>query len=107
MGYHWVDGGAIFDNVLDPAHPEAYVYAPSNDGTLHLAALEYIVPKEAWDATHDSPPNLFGPQFPFDETGYPNRYGLPAFYSQHVWIWKNNPAGTTMMWNPDVHCPGA
>ena len=107
MGYHWVDGGAVFDGgVLDPAHPEAYVYAPSNDGTLHLAALEYIVIKADWDATHDSRPELF-PGFPFDETPANNRYGLPAFYAQHVWIWDHNPAGMTMMWNPTVHCPAA
>ena len=34
-----------------------------------------------------------------------NRYGLPAFYSLHAWIWKHNPAGPFEMWNPDVHCP--
>ena len=29
---------------------------------------------------------------------------LAAFYSQHVWAWKRNPAGPLAMWNPNVHC---
>jgi hypothetical protein len=23
----------------------------------------------------------------------PNRFGLPAFYTLHVWAWKDNPPG--------------
>jgi hypothetical protein len=34
-------------------------------------------------------------------TTAPNRYGLPAFYSLHAWVWKPNPAGQYAMWNPD------
>jgi hypothetical protein len=33
-----------------------------------------------------------------------NRFGLPAFYSLHVWVWKHNPKGTFEPWNPQVHC---
>jgi hypothetical protein len=22
----------------------------------------------------------------------------------HIWLWKNNPAGTLEMWNPNVNC---
>jgi len=45
---------------------------------------------------------LFGQQFDVTDAG--NRYGLPAFYSLHAWVWKRNPAGTFAMWNPKVHC---
>jgi hypothetical protein len=38
-------------------------------------------------------------------TKAPNRFGLPAFYSLHVWVWKHSPAGMFAMWNPTVHCP--
>ena len=34
----------------------------------------------------------------------PNRFGLPAFYTLHVWAWKDNPNGTFVNWNPDVSC---
>ena len=34
----------------------------------------------------------------------PNRFGLPAFYTLHVWAWKDNPRGTFTNWNPAVSC---
>jgi hypothetical protein len=104
MGVHFVKGPLVADPALDIRHPEALVYAPDRDGTLRLAALEFIVDKAAWDAHHSGPPRLFGGRA-FDLTPAPNRFGLDAFYSQHVWIWKNNPAGVLAMWNPLVHCP--
>jgi hypothetical protein len=79
------------------------VYAPGRDGTLTLAAVEYVVIKSAWDQTHTAPPKLFGHEF--NVTDSPNRFGLDPFYSLHVWVWKHNPAGTFQMWNPRVTCP--
>ena len=34
---------------------------------------------------------LFGHEFHLVEAG--NRYGLPAFYELHTWIWHPNPSG--------------
>ena len=34
----------------------------------------------------------------------PNRYGLPAFYTLHVWAWKPNPTGAFVNWHSDVSC---
>ena len=34
----------------------------------------------------------------------PNRFGLKAFYTLHVWAWKDNPNGAFVNWNPDVSC---
>ena len=34
----------------------------------------------------------------------PNRFGLPAFYTLHVWAWKDNPNGAFVNWHPDVSC---
>ena len=102
MGVHYAKGPLVGDGKLSPTTPEAVVYAPTN-GKLRLAALEYVVFKSAWDAHHSSPPSLFGHKFDFTPKG--NRYGLPAFYSLHAWIYKHNPSGTYTMWNPEVHCP--
>ena len=104
MGVHFVKGPLVADPGLAIRTPEALVYAPDRDGTLRLAALEFIVDKAAWDAHHSEPPRLFDGRS-FDLTTAPNRFGLAPFYSQHVWIWKNNPAGVLSMWNPQVHCP--
>jgi hypothetical protein len=104
MGYHYANGGLIFDNgVLDAATPEAVVYAPTQGGNTQVVALEYIVPKADWDADHTSAPELFAGH-PFMVTDAPNRFGLPAFYSQHVWIGRGNPLGNLAMWNPAIHC---
>ena len=34
-----------------------------------------------------------------------NRYGLPAFYELHLWLWKPNSEGMFDDWNPKVVCP--
>jgi hypothetical protein len=103
MGVHWAKPALVGDGKLDALHPEALVYAPGRDGTLSLAAVEYVILKADWDAHHKHVPRLYGARF--DTTKAPNRYGLPAFYSLHVWVWKANPAGTFAMWNPRVTCP--
>jgi hypothetical protein len=103
MGVHYVNPKLVANPAIHPKAPEALVYAPGRDGTLHLAALEFIVDKAAWDAGHHGRPQLFRGHR-FDGTSAPNRYGLAPFYSQHVWIWKHNSAGLLAMWNPAVHC---
>ena len=103
MGVHYVDGDLVGDPAINARQPEAVVYRPTASGRLRLAAAEYVVIKSAWDADHAAPPSLFGHEFMV--TDAPNRYGLPAFYSLHVWARDQNPDGTFAMWNPDVVCP--
>jgi hypothetical protein len=88
------------DGTVEAAQPEALVYEPRNNGTLKLVALEYLVFEEAWEG--DEPPALFGQEFDYVPAG--NRYGLPAFYALHAWIWKPNPSGLLYAWNPNVDC---
>jgi len=103
MGVHWANSTLVGDPAIVAGEPEALVYAPGADGTLTLAAVEYVVLKSAWDAKHSQPPRLFGHKFDFTQA--PNRYGLPPFYALHVWVWEHNPAGTFAPWNPKVTCP--
>jgi hypothetical protein len=100
MGYHWVDIGNLLDGQLDRNDPEAIVYEKRPNGSYHLVALEYIVTQDAWGS---APPELFAGH-PFMSTSATNRFGLPAYYSQHVWVGKGNPDGNLAMWNPAVHC---
>ena len=102
MGIHYVNGNRVGRPNIVPTRPEAVLYAPDRHGRLHLAAVEYVVVKADWDATHQRPPHLFGHEFNFSDA--PNRFGLPPFYSLHVWAFKHNPAGMFEMWNPTVHC---
>jgi hypothetical protein len=105
MGIHYANSTLVGDPSIDAATPEALVYEPQAHGKLRLVALEYVVFKDAWDATHSAPPSLFGQTFNFTDS--PNRFGLPAFYSLHAWVWKHNPAGMFAMWNPNVSCSPA
>jgi hypothetical protein len=102
MGIHYVKGSLVQAGTIDAARPQALVYERMPDGRLQLAALEYVVLQGGWDAAHGAPPSLFGEKFML--TPADNRYGLPAFYSLHAWIWKDNPTGMFSMWNPSVNC---
>ena len=104
MGVHYANGSLV-DGKIRLRHPEALVYRFTVNGHLKLAALEYLVVRRAWRAAHPTGrPSLFGHRFNLTPAG--NRFGLPAFFSLHAWVWDTNPAGRFTMWNPTVHCPG-
>ena len=96
MGFHYINVD-LLDLTLDPLQPEALVYAPGQDGRLHLAAVEYVVPAELWDAEYDEPPTVLGQHLHLNE-----ELGI---YALHAWIWHHNPAGMFEDWNPRVSCP--
>lgn len=102
MGVHYVNGALVASGQIDALKPQALVYEPMENGQLRLVAVEYIAFQQPWDAKHSMAPMLFGQMFML--TTAPNRYGIPAFYSLHAWIWKHNPSGMFSMWNPTVHC---
>jgi hypothetical protein len=99
MGVHQVNM-SLLDGTIDATAPEALVYEPRNDGSLKLVALEYVVFQADWKGS--SPPELFGKEFVLIPS--PNRFGLPAFYALHAWLWKPNPSGLLATWNPNVTC---
>jgi hypothetical protein len=102
MGVHYVKNDLVGDATVNAATPEALVYEPRRGRRLRLVAVEYVVFQDQWDAAHDSPPRLFGRRFMLVPS--PNRYGLPAFYELHAWLWKHNPRGMFDDWNPRVSC---
>jgi hypothetical protein len=109
MGLHYLNpalASELFDAAavpaIDASTPELLVYAPGPSGQVRLVALEYLTLKASWDATHAAPPVLFGQSF--DETAAGNRYGLPAFYSLHAWVWNPNPTDLFAPYNPNVSC---
>lgn len=100
MGVHFVNGALVGDGVITAATPEALVYQPLANGKMRLVAVEYIVFYSMWAGA--SKPSLFGQEFTL--IGSTNRYGIPAFYELHAWIWQNNPSGTFKDWNPSRSC---
>ena len=104
MGIHYAKPALVGDGKLDVDTPEALVYQPLAGGKLSLAAVEYVVLKKDWDKVYNNRPVMFGHTFNFTPAG--NRFGLPAYYSLHVWLFKHNPSGQFSMWNPLVKCGG-
>lgn len=102
MGFHYANIPLLLDPALDPLRPEVLMYERSASGKLALVGAEYIVDQRTWDAMHAQPPVLFGHPFHLVRDG--NRYGLPAFYELHLWLWKPNRNGLFNDWNPAVHC---
>jgi len=102
MGVHYVNGALVADGKVSASEPELVVYEPLKNGGQRLVAAEYVVFQAAWDAQHDEAPSLFGREFELVKAG--NRYGLPAFYELHAWLWKHNPSGFFEDWNPRVTC---
>ena len=102
MGMHFVNGPLVMDGELDATHPEIVIYEPQPNGRLKLIGADYLVLADAWNANHASPPELMGQLFHLFDA--PNRFGLPAFYTLHVWAWKENPTGTFVNWHSNVSC---
>ena len=102
MGLHFVNFSLVADGRLDVTRPELVIYEQLPSGHLKLTGVEFLVLKDQWDTSHAEPPQLMGQLFHLNNT--PNRYRLPAFYSLHVWAWKENPFGTYVNWHPNVSC---
>jgi hypothetical protein len=104
MGLHYVNFPLVADGKIDAATPEIVLYEPASNGRLRITGADYLVFAADWDKTHTSAPELNGQFFHFFDA--PNRFGLPPFYTLHVWAWKDNPLGTFTNWNPSVSCDG-
>lgn len=103
MGMHFVNFPLVESGVLDARRPQIVIYEPTREGKLKLIGADFLVIASQWDAAHPgNPPQLMGQLFHYFES--PNRFGLPAFYTLHVWAWKENPNGAFVNWHPNVSC---
>jgi len=105
MGLHFINMDLVGKGVIDPTKPQIILYEPTADGRLKLTGADFLVDAQQWDSdkTHKpGPPELMGQLFHYFES--PNRFGLKAFYTLHVWAWKDNPNGAFVNWHPAVSC---
>ena len=105
MGLHFINMDLVGKGIIDPAKPQIILYEPTADGPLQLTGADFLVDAQQWDSekTHKpGPPELMGQLFHYFES--PNRFGLKAFYTLHVWAWKDNPNGAFVNWHPNVSC---
>ena len=105
MGLHYVNLPLVLDDVLDPTRPEIVIYEPTPGGKLPLTGADFLVFADTCSESHPgTTPQMMGQLLHFFEA--PNRFGLPPFYTLHVWAWKDNPNGTFVNWHPKVSCDG-
>jgi hypothetical protein len=103
MGLHYVNFPLVLDGgALDPARPEIVIYEPLPNGRKRLIGADFLVLASDWHAKNPAPPELMGQLLHLFES--PNRFGLPDFYTLHVWAWKDNPTGTFSNWHAKVSC---
>jgi hypothetical protein len=104
MGLHYVNLKLVEAGVVDAARPQIVIYEPMPDGHLQLIGADFLVIASEWDKAHpgQGAPQLMGQLYHYFES--PNRFGLPAFYTLHVWAWKENPNGAFVNWHPNVSC---
>jgi hypothetical protein len=103
MGLHYVNMDLVSKGEVRLNHPQIVIYEPTPDGRVRLTGADYLILAEGWDKNHPGdPPQLMGQLFHLFDA--PNRFGLPAFYTLHVWAWKDNPNGAFVNWHPNVSC---
>jgi len=96
----------------DWSQPSVLIYEPQADGSLELVAVENLVFEAAWEAAGmGDAPILNGrawdhmaddPSTPGDEA-----HGFMPHFDQHVWLYRENPMGDLMPFNPNVTCEHA
>lgn len=102
MGLHYVNMSLVGDGELDATRPEIVIYEPLPNGGLRLVGADFLVLAADWHAKHAETPQLNGQLMHLFES--PNRFGLPPFYTLHVWAWKDNPTGMFVNWHAKVSC---
>lgn len=104
MGLHYVNLALVGDGVLDPTRPEIVIYEPLPNGRLRMTGADFLVFAADWHDRNGAgvTPQLMGQLLHLFES--PNRFGLPDFYTLHVWAWKENPNGAFVNWHPKVSC---
>ncbi len=101
-----VDGNATHTDWMKPS---VLIYEPQADGSMELVAVENLVFEAAWDASGKTEELVFNgrpwdhmaddPATPGDEA-----HGFMPHYDQHVWLFRENPMGDLMPFNPAVTC---
>jgi hypothetical protein len=92
----------------DWMRPSILIYEPQADGSLTLVAVENLVFEKAWMEAGNAELVLNGrmwdhmaddPATPGDEA-----HGFAPHMDQHVWLFRENPAGILMPFNANVTC---
>lgn len=120
MGIHYIHPGQLQVTATEPRvdgkgthtdwmKPSILIYEPQADGTLELVAVENLVFEAAWTASGNTEELVLNgrawDQMADDPaTTGDEAHGFTPHFDQHVWLFRENPAGTLMPFNPAVTC---
>ena len=101
-----VDGNSTYTDWMQPA---ILIYEPQEDGSFELVAVENLVFEKAWtDSGKSEPPALNGRNWDHmaddPATDGDEAHGFMPHYDQHVWLYRENPMGELMPFNPNATC---
>jgi hypothetical protein len=100
MGVHDVDMARLATG-FEPTRPEVLIDEPQDDSRMRLVGVEYVV----LDADQD-PATDGRPVFPGGISFHAPHAGPgPIAYTLHAYIWKHNPAGLFVDYDPRNTCP--
>jgi hypothetical protein len=100
MGVHYVDMARLATG-FELTRPEVLIYEPQQNGRMRLVGVEYVLLDADQDAStveqHTFPGGV----------GFhaPHAGSAPVAYTLHAYVWKNNPAGLFVDYNPRNSCP--
>lgn len=100
MGVHYVDMARLATG-FEPTRPEVLIYEPQDDGRMRLVGVEYVVLDADDDPAADERP-VFPGGIGFHA---PHAGPGPVAYTLHAYVWKHNPAGLFVDYNPRNSCP--
>ena len=101
-----VDGNGTH---TDFRKPGVLIYEPQADGSMALVAVENLVFRKSWHAAGNAkPPSFQGVEFDLmaDDPATPldEAHQFAPHYDRHVWLYRTNPKGIFVPFNPAVTC---
>jgi hypothetical protein len=104
-----VDGTSTYTDFNAPA---VLIYEPQADGSLELVAVENVVFQKSWmEAGNAGPPSFHGVKYETMQddpaTEADEAHGFEPHYERHVWLYRENPRGVFVPFNPAVTCENA
>lgn len=120
MGIHYLNPALLKISGSDPrvdgmgthtdfSKPAVLLYEPQADGSMVLVGIENLVFQKAWkEMGNDGPPVINGRNWDTmadnQETEGDEAHGFMPHFDQHVWLFRDNPAGTLEAFNANVTC---
>lgn len=94
---------------IDFNQPGILIYEPNEDGTLDLVAVENLVFQDGWhSASNERRPNFMGYDYfsmaDNPDTEVDEAHKFEPHYDLHMWLYRKNPSGLFMPFNPNVSC---